>query len=59
MPRTLSGKKTEVPVKNLFLGVPVEKAVSRDALVNPHAIDFFIDYMQQVRATGKVSDFGK
>jgi acetoacetyl-CoA synthetase len=31
IPRTLSGKKLEVPVKKLFMGVPVEKAVSKDA----------------------------
>lgn len=59
VPRTLNGKKTEVPVKKLFLGVPVEKAVSRDALANSHAIDFFIDYVQQVRAAGKVSSPGE
>ncbi len=35
VPRTLSGKKTEVPVKKLLMGVSVEKAVSRDALSNP------------------------
>lgn len=55
VPRTLNGKKTEVPVKKLFMGVPVEKAVSRDALASPQAIDFFIDYVQQARAAGKVS----
>jgi len=37
----------------------VEKAVSRDALANPHAIDFFIDYVQQVRAAGKASSSGE
>jgi acetoacetyl-CoA synthetase len=35
IPLTLSGKKTEVPVKKLLMGVPVEKAVSMDALRNP------------------------
>ena len=55
VPRTLNGKKTEVPVKKLFMGVPVEKAVSRDALASPQAIEFFVDYVQQARAAGKVS----
>jgi acetoacetyl-CoA synthetase len=50
VPRTLNGKKTEVPVKKLFMGVPVEKAVSRDALANPQAIQSFLDYAQQARA---------
>ncbi len=56
VPRTLNGKKTEVPVKKLFLGVPVEKAVSKDALANPHAIDFFIRYVEQARTEGKAND---
>ncbi len=56
VPRTLNGQKTEVPVKKLFLRVPVEKAVSRDALANPHAIEFFIDYVEQAHAEGKAND---
>ena len=44
IPRTLSGKKMEVPVKKLFLGLPVEKAVSVDAMGNPQSIPFFIDF---------------
>src|SRR5207248_3290886 len=47
VPRTLSGKKTEVPVKKLFMGVPVEKAVSMDALGNPQAMQFFIDFARK------------
>jgi acetoacetyl-CoA synthetase len=44
VPRTLSGKKMEVPVKKLFLGLPVEKAVSVDAMSNPQSIQFFIEF---------------
>ncbi len=43
VPRTLSGKKLEVPVKKLFLGMPIEKAVSVDAMANPQSIEYFID----------------
>ncbi len=43
VPRTLSGKKLEVPVKKLFLGMPIEKAVSVDAMANPQSIQYFID----------------
>ena len=42
VPRTLSGKKCEVPVKRILAGVDPEKAVSRDALVNPDALDPFV-----------------
>src|SRR5579884_2310485 len=47
VPRTLSGKKMEVPVKKLFLGLPIEKAVSVDAMANPQSIQFFIDFAEQ------------
>lgn len=50
VPRTLSGKKLEVPIKKLFMGVPVEKAVSVDAMSNPQAIQYFITAAQQVAA---------
>jgi acetoacetyl-CoA synthetase len=42
VPRTLNGKKCEVPVKRILAGVPVEKAVSRDALLNPEALTPFL-----------------
>ena len=35
VPRTLSGKVLEVPVKKILMGTPVEKAASRDSLANP------------------------
>ena len=37
IPRTLSGKKQELPVKKLLLGQPLEKVVNRDAMANPAA----------------------
>ena len=44
VPRTLSGKKLEVPVKKLLLGSAAEKVVNRDSMSNPNSFDFFIDY---------------
>ena len=52
VPLTLTGKKTEVPVKKLFMGVPVEQAVSMDALKNPEAMQFFIAFARE-RALSK------
>ena len=43
MPRTLSGKVLEVPVKRILMGTPPEKAASRDSLQNPEALDWFVD----------------
>jgi acetoacetyl-CoA synthetase len=42
VPRTLNGKKCEVPVKKILAGVPVDKAISRDALRDPTALAPFI-----------------
>jgi acetoacetyl-CoA synthetase len=42
VPRTLNGKKCEVPVKKILAGVPPERAVSRDALANPDALAAFL-----------------
>ncbi len=53
VPRTLSGKKLEVPIKKLFMGVPVEKAVSIDAMSNPQAIEYFVSVAQRVINQGK------
>ena len=42
VPRTLSGKVLEVPVKRILSGVPVEAAASRESLANPAALDYFV-----------------
>jgi acetoacetyl-CoA synthetase len=41
VPRTLSGKVLEVPVKRILMGTPAEAAASRDSLANPAALDYF------------------
>src|SRR4051794_18690775 len=45
VPRTLSGKVLEVPVKKILTGPPPEKAASRDSLANPAALDYFVELM--------------
>ncbi len=42
VPRTLSGKVLEVPVKRILMGEAPEKAASRDSLANPAALDTFV-----------------
>lgn len=44
IPRTLTGKKMEVPVRRLLLGSPVEKVAHPDAMVNPRSLDFFVRF---------------
>jgi len=43
VPRTLSGKVLEVPVKRILMGTPPERAASRDSLQNPGALDWFVE----------------
>ncbi|HEV7206312.1 MAG TPA: acetoacetate--CoA ligase [Jatrophihabitans sp.] len=43
VPRTLNGKKCEVPVKRVLAGVPLEQAVSQGALKNPDAMTPFVE----------------
>ena len=50
VPRTLSGKKLEVPVKKLLLGGDPATVVNRDSMANPDSFDFFITYAN-ARAT--------
>jgi acetoacetyl-CoA synthetase len=43
VPRTLSGKVLEVPVKRILMGEPPDKAAARDSLQNPKALDYFVE----------------
>ena len=47
VPRTLSGKLLEVPVKRILCGTDPEKAASRDSLANPKALDWFVELAQK------------
>ncbi len=43
VPRTLTGKKMEVPVKRLLLGRPMSEVAAAGAIADPHSLDFFVD----------------
>src|SRR5690606_16501733 len=51
VPRTLSGKKQELPIKKLLLGQPLERVVNRDTMANPGSLDWYVAYAAQ-RAQG-------
>jgi acetoacetyl-CoA synthetase len=42
IPRTLSGKKQELPIKKLMLGQPLEKVLNKDAMANPGCLDWYV-----------------
>jgi acetoacetyl-CoA synthetase len=44
IPYTLTGKKLEVPVRRILSGTAPQKAANRDAMADPSALDFFIEY---------------
>ena len=41
VPRTLTGKKQELPIKKLLLGQPIERVLNRDAMANPGCLDWY------------------
>ncbi|MGZ4177528.1 MAG: acetoacetate--CoA ligase [Solirubrobacteraceae bacterium] len=47
VPRTLSGKVLEVPVKRILMGTPAAEAASRESLANPGALDFFVGLAEE------------
>ncbi|MBL0420726.1 acetoacetate--CoA ligase [Ramlibacter sp. AW1] len=44
IPKTITGKKMELPIKKLMLGHPLEKVINRDAVADPAAIDWYVDF---------------
>jgi len=47
IPRTLSGKKMELPVKKLFMGAAPEQVLNRDAMASAESIDWFIAFARE------------
>jgi acetoacetyl-CoA synthetase len=47
VPRTLSGKKQELPIKKLLLGQPIDKVVNRDAMANPACLDWYVAFARR------------
>ena len=55
IPRTLSGKKQELPIKKLLLGQPMDKVINREAMANPACLDWYVAFAQQRSAAGTPS----
>lgn len=50
VPRTLSGKKTELPVKRILTGVSVAEALASGALANPESVEAYVDWARADRS---------
>ncbi|MCM3764409.1 acetoacetate--CoA ligase [Neobacillus niacini] len=51
LPKTLNGKKLEVPIKKILMGTPVEKAVNIGSLANPDTIQYFVEFEKNMNGT--------
>jgi acetoacetyl-CoA synthetase len=51
IPRTLSGKKQELPIKKLLLGQPLEKVINTEAMANPGCLAWYIDFAERHQQT--------
>ena len=47
IPYTLTGKKMEVPVRKILMGVPEEKAANRNVMSNPASLDYFVSFAEE------------
>ena len=50
IPRTLSGKKQELPIKKLLLGHQVDKVINKDAMANPGCLDWYLEFARKYLA---------
>ena len=48
IPKTLNGKKLEVPVKKILSGTPPEDAASKESLSNPESLDRFVELAEEI-----------
>jgi acetoacetyl-CoA synthetase len=58
IPFTLTGKKMEVPVRRIVMGVPLEAAASRGAMADPAALDWYVAFAQRPEVRGRRGDTG-
>jgi len=49
IPKTLSGKKLEVPIKRILMGEDPSRVLNRDSLADPVAVDFYVELAKSWR----------
>jgi len=55
IPRTLSGKKQELPIKKLLLGQPLDKVINKEAMANPGCLDWYVTFAAEHQARAVAS----
>jgi acetoacetyl-CoA synthetase len=53
VPRTLSGKKLEIPVKKILMGTPIEQAANIDAMKNPAVLNYYLSLKEKINPGGE------
>ncbi len=53
IPRTLSGKKLELPIKKILLGASAEKVANPDSMSNPNTIAYFVEFAEHMQLAGE------
>src|SRR5690625_833096 len=48
LPKTLNGKKLEIPIKRILMGEEVSDVVNIDSLANPEAVNYFIEFAKNL-----------
>lgn len=48
IPRTLSGKKMEIPIRKILLGFDKDKVVNTGAMQNPESLEYFVDFAKKL-----------
>ncbi|WP_404442141.1 acetoacetate--CoA ligase [Sutcliffiella horikoshii] len=48
VPKTLNGKKLEVPIRKILLGMPIEKSINPDSMANPNSLQYFVDLASRI-----------
>ncbi|MGM0837973.1 MAG: acetoacetate--CoA ligase [Bacillota bacterium] len=48
VPKTLNGKKLEVPIRKILLGMPIEKSINPDSMANPKSLQYFVDLASKI-----------
>jgi acetoacetyl-CoA synthetase len=59
IPKTLNGKKMEVPIRKLLLGFELEKAINPDSMSNPESLPFFLSLANQLNEQNEEKLFTK
>lgn len=54
LPKTLNGKKVEIPIKKILMGQDAEEVINKGSLINPEALDYFVELAKEIKSIGSI-----